>query len=386
MLIYRAYKFRMYPSKNQETKLNMCMGTSRFIYNYYLDKKDKLYKEKNITYNLNDMKKDVKTLYLDYPWLKSVDSMVLRTSLDDLDRAYQNFYRCQNNYPKFKKKGYRDSFRTLCIRSSYKGNNYSNIKIDLERKVIKLPKLDEIKIRGYRNLKEFNKKIINATVSKEASKYYVSVCVEEDIPDYEFRLQSVIGIDIGVKNIVVTSDGIKYEAMQNIKRLEKKIKGLNKKLSRCQKGSNNRLKVIDKLRRTYQKIRNIRKYYIHSITSSIVKDNDLIITEDLQVKNMIEDGNKHLRKNIINTSFSEIVRQIEYKTKWLGKKLIKVNSYFPSSQKCSHCGEKNVLVKDLSVREWTCECCSNINDRDINASINILMEGIKKYYKEEYSY
>ena len=386
MLIYRAYKFRMYPSKNQETKLNMCMGTSRFIYNYYLDKKDKLYKEKNITYNLNDMKKDVKTLYLDYPWLKSVDSMVLRTSLDDLDRAYQNFYRKQNSYPKFKKKGYRDSFRTVCIRSSYKGNNYSNIKIDLERKVIKLPKLDEIKIRGYRNLKEFNKKIINATVSKDANKYYVSVCVEEDIPDYEFRLQSVIGIDIGVKNIVVTSDGIKYEAMQNIKRLEKKIKGLNKKLSRCQKESNNRLKVIDKLKRVYQKIRNIRKYYIHNITSSIVKDNDLIITESLQVKNMIETENKNLRKNIINTSFSEIVRQIEYKTKWLGKKLIKVNSYFPSSQKCSHCGEKNVLVKDLSVREWTCECCSNINDRDINASINILMEGIKKYYKEEYSY
>ena len=131
---------------------------------------------------------------------------------------------------------------------------------------------------------------------------------------------------------------------------------------------------------------NLNKKSLANNSKNIVKDNDLIITENLQVKNMIEVGNKHLRKNIINTSFSEIVRQIEYKTKWLGKKLIKVNSYFPSSQKCSHCGEKNVLAKDLSVREWTCKNCCNTNDRDLNASINILMEGIKKYYKEEYSY
>ena len=173
--------------------------------------------------------------------------------------------------------------------------------------------------------------------------------------------------------------------MQKIERLEKRLKKLQKKLARCEKNSKNSEKVKEKIRRLYQRIKNIRKYYIHSITSEIVKENDLIVTEDLNVKNMIENNNKVLRKNIINTSFNEIVRQIEYKCSWLGKKLIKVNTYFPSSQLCCHCGSRNKIVKDLNVREWVCEDCNNINDRDINSSINILEKGIERYYKK-YSY
>ena len=169
-------------------------------------------------------------------------------------------------------------------------------------------------------------------------------------------------------------------------RIEKKLKGLNKWLSRSQKGSNNRRKIIIKIQAVNQKLKNMRKYFIHKITSEIVKNNDLIITEHLQVQKMIQENKKYLTKELTNISFSEIIRQLEYKSKWLNKKLIKVSRYFPSSQICNVCGSKNNKIKNLSVRKWICNKCQNENDRDINASINILEEGIKLYYKEQESF
>ena len=154
------------------------MGTSRFIYNYFLNAKINKYKNNKENYSLNDMKKDLKEIYADYLWLKDVDSTLLRTTLDDLDRSFENFYH-NSGFPKFKAKNYHDTYKTSCIRSTYKEKTYSNIRVDLEKRVIKLPKIDEIRIRGYRKLKEFDKKIINCTISKEVNKYYVSVLVEE---------------------------------------------------------------------------------------------------------------------------------------------------------------------------------------------------------------
>ena len=383
MKIYRAYKFRMYPTKDQECKLNSFLGTSRFIYNYFLNQKQILYKENGLNYSLKDMKKDLLPLQEEYPWLKEVDSCILRTTLENLDNSYNNFFKLNKGYPKYKSKNKYNSYHTNCIRSSYKGNNYSNIKVDLVNRTIKLPKLDDIKIRGYRKLINFDKKIINATVSKEANKYYVSLCVEEKINITEFCLRNVIGIDLGIKNSVITSDGIKYDKMSSYKKLEHKLKGLNKWLSRSKKGSNNRKKIIFKIQRVYKKLKNMRKYFIHDITSKIVKDNDLIITEDLKVQRMIQKSNKPLTKEIINTSLSEIIRQLEYKCKWLNKKIIKVSTYFPSSQICNVCGCKSKKLKDLSIRKWICNKCNHENDRDINASLNILEEGIKLYYQEQ---
>ena len=151
-MIYKAYKFRMYPTKEQEVLINKTIGSSRFIYNYYLDKKQMLYKEYNINYNIKDMKKDLIPLYSEYPWLKEIDSMSLRTTLDNLDVAYTNFYDKRSELPKYKKKSINGSYITSCIRSTYKGTNYANIKVDIQNKTIKLPKLKEVKIKGYRNI------------------------------------------------------------------------------------------------------------------------------------------------------------------------------------------------------------------------------------------
>ena len=194
MQIYKTYKFRIYPSDKQQEKLNSFLGTKRFIYNHYLNEK-----EKNSKLTLKEMKHDLVSLQEVYPWLKEVDGSILRTTLDDLDNAFVRFYKKLSEYPKYKKYTEKQSYRTPCIRGSYKEKSYQNIKIDLKRRVIKLPKMEEIKIKGYRNLKEFNSKIINATVTKEAKKYYAIILVEETIHLEPFIPRYVVGVDLGIK-------------------------------------------------------------------------------------------------------------------------------------------------------------------------------------------
>lgn len=377
--MYKAYKFRMYPNNEQRNILNGFIGTSRFIYNYYLDRKINMYKEKT-TYSLKDMKKDLVPLQEEFEWLEEVDSCILRNSLEDLDRAFNNFYN-NSGFPNFKSRKSRNSYRTNCIRSLYKNNSYSNIKVDLEKHIIKLPKISNIKIRGYRNLKEFNKKIINATVSKEAGRYYVSVLVEENDLIKEDNSFGAVGLDLGVKDLIITSDGIKYNKMYFVERMEKRLKGLQKQLSRSKKDSNNRNKLILKIQRLYLKIKNVRKYYTHKITSQIVKENHFIFTEDLSVKDMLQNSSHKLSYNIQNSAFRMILNELEYKCKWYKKIFIKVNKYFPSSKLCGRCGNKYEEL-ELNERKWECKYCGCINDRDLNASMNILYEGIKMYYKK----
>ena len=287
-MIYKAYKFRMYPTKEQKELINKTIGSSRFIYNYYLDKKQMLYKEYNINYNYNikDMKKDLIPLYSEYPWLKEIDSMSLRTTLDNLDVAYTNFYDKRSELPKYKKKSINGSYTTSCIRSSYKGTSYSNIKVDIQNRTIKLPKLKEVKVKGYRNSICFPYKIVNATISKEAGKYYVSVLVEDNL---------------GVKDLVITSDGDKYASLNLVQKYEKKIAGLQRWLSRCKPGSKNRYKVRIKLQRVYQKMKNARKYYTDLITKKLIEENDYIISEDLKIKEMIESSTNKLSKYLTSS-------------------------------------------------------------------------------------
>ena len=376
MIITRAYKFRLYPTKSQEHLINSFIGTSRFVYNHYLY----LNKTKKF-FNYFDASKDIKNLKEENKWLNEVDGCLIQNALKDLEKAYLNYNKGQSGQPKFKKKSISGSYRTTAIRSSYKGKNYCNIEIDLERKVIKLPKLKEVSIRGYRKLMTFPHKILNATISKEANRYYVSVCCEENIEEKESNFKYAVGLDLGVKTLVTTSDGIKYGKI-DISKEEKRIAKLNKHLGRQNKGSNNYNKTVIKLEREYQKIRNKRKHITHKITTTLVKENDLIITETLKVKEMIEKGKNKLSKYIINSSLSEIIRQLKYKTAWNSKRLMQIDTYFASSQICNHCGSKNKEVKDLSVRKWICPMCKSELDRDINASINILYEGLIKYYKE----
>ena len=248
--------------------------------------------------------------------------------------------------------------------------------------MIKLPKIEEIKIKGYRKLKEFNKKIINATITKEAKKYYAILLVEETINLEPFIPRYVVGVDLGVKDLVITSNGLKYHKLEKLKQLEAKLKGLNKWLSRSMKGSKTRQKIILKIQRVNQKIKNMKKFYNHLITNKIVKENDIIITETLKVKNMIVDGKNKLAKYISNSNLSEILNQLKYKASWHNKRLYQINTYYPSSQTCSNCKTKNKELKDLNIREWECKSCHFKHDRDINASFNILDEGIKLYLKD----
>ena len=382
-MVYKAYKFRMYPTIEQEELINKSIGSSRFIYNYYLNKKQMLYKEYKVNYSLKDMKKDLKLVYSEYPWLKEVDSMSLRIALENLDVAYTNFFDKRSELPKYKKKTINGSYTTNCIRSTYKDNNYANIKVDIQNRVIKLPKLKEVKIKGYRSLTCFPYKIVNATISKEANKYYVSLLVEENIKPLAIT-NNIVGIDLGVKDLVITSDGKKYTSLNLIQKYEDKIKGLNRWLSRCISGSKNRYKVRIKIQKVYQKMKNARKYYTDVITKRIIRENDYIISEDIKIKEMITNSPNKLSKYITSSSLSEIIRKLEYKSKWYGRTYLKVNTYYPSSQRCNVCGRINKEVKDLNIRKWKCKECGTEHDRDINASLNILEKGIELIINKEY--
>ena len=378
MKIYKAYKLRLYPTIEQTILINKNIGSSRFIYNYFLDEKENNYKKTNLSlktmkHMLVELKQDI-----NYVWLKEVDSMSLTNTLENLDTAYTNYFEKRGNKPIFKKRGVRESYTTDCIKGTYKNNNYSNIDIDFKNKIIKLPKLGLVNFKGYRNKTNFNGRIISATISKEVNKYYVSVTVEEETTKVKVSTSlDAVGLDVGVKSLVVTSSGKEYSKLDN-SRIEKHIEDLQRKLSTKVKGSNNFKKLKQKIGRLYQKLRNRRKFYIHEITNKITKENNVIVTENLKVKEMITIGTRKLRKGITNASLRELERQLEYKTKWRNKTLIKINTYYPSSQICSSCGYQNKSIKDLSIRSWTCPKCNHEHERDLNASINILFQGLLK--------
>lgn len=380
MKIYKAYKFRMYPSKDQELLINKTLGSVRFIYNYYLNKKQTLYKESKTKMSCFECIKDLVNLYVNYPWLKEVDSMSLRCALFDLDNAFNGLYKGKG-YPRYKSRNNnKNSYKTNYIENEYKGRIYQNIKIDLKSRNITLPKLKEIKIRGYRNQEIINGKIINVAVSKEScGKYYVSLLVEEEKEIKEVTPGSIVGIDLGIKDLVITSEGKKYSNEKIIQKYEERIKKYQRRLSKKIKGSNNYKKSKEKLSRVYSKMRNARSYITHKITKEITDTYDIIVTETLRIKNMIK--NHHISKALTDAALGEVQRQIEYKSRWKGKRYYQIEVYYPSSQICSVCGRKNKKVKNLSVREYECEECRSRHDRDINASINIMYEGLRRYVR-----
>ena len=373
--MYKAYKFRLYPNDNQKILINKTFGCTRFIYNHFLNK---CKEEKFI--KAYDMCKELKELVLDYPFLKEVDSMALRCSVFNLEDSYKNYFSKRSAYPSFKNKFSKQSYRTNCITSVYKNKKYSNIKIYIKEKMIKVPKLGLVKIRGYRNLNELTDRIINITIEKEkTNKYYVSVITqkEEEIPK-KITPTSIVGIDLGIKDLVVTSNGEKYPNPKEINKREKRLKRMQRKLCRQVKGSNNYNKTKEKIARIHSKIKNSRKHNIITIANKIVKEHDIIVSEKLNVKKM--SSNHKLAKNILDVSFNKICELLKWKAKLLGKYYYQVDTYYPSSKICSHCDNKTEITNDLKVRMWECENCGNTNDRDINASINIMFEGIKIHF------
>lgn len=373
--MYKAYKFRLYPNDNQKILINKTFGCTRFIYNHFLNK---CKEEKFI--KAYDMCKELKELVLDYPFLKEVDSMALRCSIFNLEDSYKNYFSKRSAYPSFKNKFSKQSYRTNCITSVYKNKKYSNIKIDIKERMIRVPKLGLVKIRGYRNLNELTDRIINITIEKEkTNKYYVSVIIEkEEEAPKKITPTSIVGIDLGIKDLVVTSDGEKYPNPKEINKREKRLKRMQRKLCRQVKGSNNYNKTKEKIARIHSKIKNSRKHNIITIANKIVKEHDIIVSEKLNVKKM--SSNHKLAKNILDAGFNKICELLKWKAKLLGKYYYQVDTYYPSSKICSHCDNKTEITNDLKVRVWECENCGNTNDRDINASINIMFEGIKIHF------
>ena len=376
MNTYKAYKLRIYPTDSQRELIEKTFGCTRYIYNNFLAERKNKYEESKIIVRVYEQLHELTDLKREKEWLREIDSCALHACVYNLDDAFQKFFK-GNGYPKFRAKGVHESFRTNNTLNTYKDKKYESIRIDFNKRIITLPKLKEVKFRGYRTTKEIVGKIKSATISKDANKYFVSILVEVPFTKYSINPTSIVGLDLGIKNFIVTSNGEKLK--NEVKINEKRLKGLQKWLSRCKPGSKNRYKVKLKIQRLYLKIRNARKHMIYKLANNILKENDIVAVESLDVKSMYQVHK--IAKHLKNLPIRELIRVLKYKSNWLGKKVIEINKYYPSSQCCNRCDYKNEDVKDLSIRKWTCPECGLIHDRDINASINIMFEGLKIYMK-----
>ena len=362
----RAYKFRLYPNLDQRILFEKTFGCSRFIWNQMLADRIAHYKKTGTS-----LKNTPAQYKKEFPWLKEVDSLALANVQLNLNKAYKSFFQSGSGFPHFKSKK---------AVQSYKTNNQNETVALLDGKV-KLPKVGWVKVKVHRQPKGLIK---NATISKTATgKYFISILCEEEILPLP-KINSNLGIDLGLENFAILSTGIKIENPRFLTSLSKKLareqkilsrrallaKNKGRRLSDCRNYQKQKLKVA----RIHEVISNQRRDFLNKLSTELVKNHDVICIEDLASQNLMK--NHHLARAISDVSWYEFVRQLSYKVDWYGKKIVQISRWFPSSQLCSTCGFSSGK-KPLSIREWTCESCGTHHDRDINASVNILKEGLR---------
>ena len=362
----KAYKYRLYPNKQQEEQIQKTFGCCRFVYNQTLAYRQELYESKKESMNKIACNNYVnQVLKKEYKWLKEVDKFALTNSVYNMDLAYQKFFKEHAGCPNFKsKRDNKKSYSTNCT------NN--NIEISFDINKIKLPKLKWVKAKVHR---EFVGKIKSATISQNSSdKYFVSILVETEHIPIE-STDCMVGVDLGIKDLLITSNGEKFDNIHTTKKYEDKLAKEQRKLSHKTKGSKNWNKQRIKVARIHEKIHNTRIDNLHKISHKLISENQVIVSENLAVANMVK--NHNLAKAISDCGWYELTRQLSYKAEWNNRQYIKIDRFYASSQTCNYCGYVNKNTKDLSVRVWTCPKCGTVHDRDVNAAKNILDEGLR---------
>jgi len=356
-----TYKYKLKPNDEQIVLLNKHFGSIRFVYNHFLNERKTEYETNKNSINYYDNAKSLTELKKDdnYSWLKEINSQSLQDSLKNLETAYKNFFRFNKGFPRFKSKHGKNSFT---VPQSVK----------LNKNELSIPKFKEpIKVIIDRT---FNGLIKQCTISKTpTNEYFVSILVETEYVKLE-KTGKQVGIDLGIKDFAITSDGFKYKNNRYTKTYEKQLKIAQQHLSRKTKGSNRYNNQKLKVATIHKKITNSRIDNLHKISTDLIRKYDLIVLEDLNVKGMVK--NHKLSKHISDASWGRFVSMLTYKAEWNDKQIVKINRFFPSSKTCNCCGHINQNLT-LNIREWTCPSCNKKLDRDLNASINILKEGYK---------
>ena len=371
----KAIKIKLYPTKTQQITINKLFGCYRVVYNQCLARKIKSYEENKISENQTTLGHFIHHELLkddNFSWLREQNTKVLKQSVIDMLNAYKNLFERHTGYPKFKSKKDNKQSCRFEIGAISKRNIYTNYKLSLAN-------IKNIKFKCSKKYAEYLQKnkenIKSATLKKlPCGEYYLSILVDGDLTHKVKESNNTVGIDLGIKDFVITSE---YEVFSNLhfkKNESKKLIRLQKQLSRKQKGSNNRDKARIKLAKAYKKISDKKQYYLHQVSNTLIDENQVICMEDLNVKGMLR--NHKIAESIQELNFGEFRRMLEYKAKWYGRNLVFVDRFYPSSKTCNHCGYINKKLK-LSDRQWICPDCGRIIERDYNAALNIRDEGIR---------
>ena len=371
----RAIKIRLYPNVTQATQINRLLGCYRVVYNQCLNRKIKSYEENKVSENQTSLGHFIHHELLkddNFIWLREQNTKVLKQAVIDMLNAYKNFFEQHTGFPRFKSKKDNKQSCRFELGAISKRNVYTDYKLSLAN-------IRNIKFKCNKKYAEYLQKhkvnIRQATLTKlPCGEYYLSILVDGDLTHKVKESHHTIGIDLGIKDFIVTSDGEVFDNLHFKKSESKKLIKIQKQLSRKQNGSNNRNKSRIKLAKIYKRITDKKQYYLHQISNYLIDENQVICMEDLNVSGMLR--NHKLAESIQELNFGEFRRMLEYKANWYGRKLIFVDRFYPSSKTCNHCGYVNKKLK-LSDRQWVCPDCGKIIERDYNAALNIRDEGIR---------